>query len=115
MNNVEKAKLFAMLFPEQLEELIERMAQAYQYLSANEENFRGSRVNGLFTFEFWYRNAEAVNDQIIAYGDKLARDSTLFSEKLFQGQHAFFTTDCIIKHAAGSNSRKYKQAVALLF
>ncbi|RYJ44250.1 hypothetical protein NU09_0860 [Flavobacterium beibuense] len=115
MNNVEKAKLFAVLFPEQLEEILERIAQAYQYLSLNEDNFRGSRVNGLFTFDFWYGNAEEVNDQIILYGSRLARDSTLFSEKLFKGKHALFTTDCIYKHAKGSTSRKYKQAVELFF
>lgn len=115
MNNVEKAKLLALLFPEQLAGVLQAITQAYRYLSDNEEALREGWQNGLITFDFWQRNGEGVQAALTEYGSRLTKSSSLFADQLFDGYYALFTIDCILKQAAESESLKYKQAVSLLF
>ena len=115
MNNVEKGKLLAALFPEQLAGLLESITQAYRYLSDNEESLRAGWQDKLITFGFWQRNAEGVQAAVTQYGSRLTKSSSLFADQLFDGYYALFTIDCILKQAKDSENPKYRQAVALLF
>ena len=115
MNNVEKGKLLAILFPEQLAGILESIAHAYRYLCDNEESLRQEWHNTLVTFDFWQGNAEGVQAAVNQYGARLTKSSSLFADQLFDGYYALFTIDCILKQAKDSENSKYRQAVALLF
>lgn len=115
LNNVEKGKLLASLFPEQVQGILESLQQACQYLTDNEDAIRGSWDNGFIPFEFWYRVAGNVADAIVRNGKSLTKSSSLFADHLFDGHNALFTIDCIVKQAKHNESKKYRQAIALLF
>jgi hypothetical protein len=115
LNNVEKGKLLAALFPEQMQGILESLQQACQYLTDNEEEIRSTWDNGFIPFEFWYRVAGNVADAIVRNGKGIAKSSSLFADHLFDGHNALFTIDCIIRQAKHNDNDKYRQAVALLF
>lgn len=115
LSNVEKGKLLAALFPEQVQGILESLQQAYQYLTDNEEAIRSGWYNGFITFEFWYRVAGNVAEAIRRNGKSLTKSSSLFADYLFDGHNALFTIDCIVKQAKHNENTKYRQAVALLF
>ena len=115
LNNVEKGKLLAALFPEQVQGILESVQQAWQYLTDNEDAIRSEWDNGFITFEFWYRVAGNVADAIVRNGKSLTKSSSLFADHLFDGHNALFTIDCVVKQAKHSENLKYRQAVALLF
>lgn len=115
LNNVEKGKLLAALFPEQMQGILESLQQAWQYLTDNEDAIRSEWDNSFIPFEFWYRVAGNVADAIVRNGKSLTKSSSLFADHLFDGHNALFTIDCIVKQAKHSENPKYRQAVALLF
>jgi len=115
LNNVEKGKLLATLFPEQVQGILESLQQTYQYMTDNEEAIRSSWDNGFIPFEFWYRVATNVADAIRRNGKSLTKSSSLFADHLFDGHNALFTIDCIVKQVKHNENTKYRQAVTLLF
>lgn len=115
LNHVEKGKLLAALFPEQVQGILESLQQAYQYLTDNEEAIRSGWDNGFIQFNFWYRVAGNVADAVQRNCKSLTKSSSLFADNLFDGHNALFTIDCIVKQAKHNESTKYRQAVALLF
>lgn len=115
MNNVEKGKLLATLFPEQLAGILDCIIGEYRHLTDNEDSLRAAWNKGLTGFDFWYRYAEKVHDSVNRHGIRLTKNSSLFAEELFEGYCADFTIECIQKHAAWTPYSKYRQAVALLF
>ncbi|WP_159798906.1 hypothetical protein [Flavobacterium sp. MK4S-17] len=119
MNNVDKGKLLATLFPEQVQGILDSLTAAHSFLNENEETLRSTWENTLLPLDFWLQLAEQAREIINHYGQKLAKSTSLFSDQLFDGYIAIFTIDCIVKHAASvpplpENSR-YRLAVQLLF
>lgn len=115
LNNVEKGKLLAGLFPSEMQGLIETIKGMQEYLITNEKEIRSAWDNSFLPAEFWYRIADNVAEAITEYGDKLAKRPRLFADQLFDGYNALFTIDCIIKGKCKSGNAKLKQAVELLF
>lgn len=119
MNNVDKGKLLATLFPEQVQGILESITAAHAFLNENEETLRSTWENTLLPFDFWLRLAEQAREIINNYGQKLAKSTSLFSDQLFDGYIAIFTIDCIAKHASSvpplPENNRYGLAVKLLF
>ena len=119
MNNKEKGKLVAALFPEQVAGILESLTAAYKFLTDNEDTLRTTWDNGMLPFDFWYRQAAEVAAVVQRHSKPLAKSSSLFSEQLFSGYHALFTIDCIVKHAASMpplpENIRYGLCVRLLF
>lgn len=119
MNNVEKGKLLATLFPEQLKGILDSLTGGYNFLTENEEALRSTWGNELLTFDFWYRQAAEVADTVKRHNRALTNSSSLFADQLFDGYHALFTIDCIVKQAASlpplPENKRYELAVQLLF
>lgn len=115
LNNVEKGKLLAGLFPEELQGILNSLQQAYEYLTQHEDSIRSQWDNGFIQFTFWYRVAGNVAQALDRQGNSLSKSSSLFAEALFDGHNALFTIDCILKQAKDNENPKYRQAVALLF
>jgi hypothetical protein len=119
MNNVDKGKLLATLFPEQVQGILDSLTEAHAFLNNNEETLRNSWENSLITFDFWMQLAEQSHGIISNYGQKLSKSTSLFSDQLFDGYIAILTIDCIAKQAAAlpplPENRRYGLAVQLLF
>ncbi len=115
LNNVEKGKLLASLFPAELQGILDSLQQACQYLTDNEQAIHEVWDNGFFPFTFWQRIAANIAEALRKYDSRLTKSSNLFADQLFDGYNALFTIDCIIKQAKHSENTKYRQAVALLF
>ena len=119
MNNVDKGKLLATLFPEQVQGTLDSLTEAHAFLNNNEETLRNSWENSLITFDFWMQLAEQAHNIISDYGQKLSKSTSLFSDQLFDGYIAIFTIDCIAKQSAAlpplPEHIRYGLAVKLLF
>lgn len=119
MNNKEKGRLLAALFPEQVAGILESLTASYAFLSDNEDALRATWDNGMLSFDFWQQQAAAVAAVAARHKKALAKSSTLFSEQLFSGYHALYTIDCIAKQAAAlpplPENIRYGMCVKLLF
>jgi len=119
MNNVDKGKLLATLFPEQVQGILDSLTEAHAFLNDNEETLRSSWENSLITFDFWMQLAEQAHGITGNYGYKLAKSTSLFADQLFDGYIAIFTIGCIVKQAAAlpplPENNRYGLAVKLLF
>jgi hypothetical protein len=119
MNNVEKGKLLAGLFPDKVQGILEEIHKGYDYMAANEQSLRTEWANSLFPFEFWYRVAGNVATAAKQYGKKLSKRNSLFADQLFDHYNALYTIDCIVKQSEAlpelPENDTYKLAVRLLF
>ncbi len=119
MNNVDKGKLLATLFPEKVQGILDSLAAAYAFLNDNEETLRSSCDNTLLDFDFWMQLAGQAHDIRRQYGQRLAKSTSLFADQLFDGYIAIFTIDCIVRQAAAlpplPDNRRYALAVKVLF
>lgn len=119
MNNVDKGKLLATLFPEQVQGILDSLTAAHAFLNENEETLRSTWENTLLPFDFWMQLAEQAHSIIRNYGQKLTKSTSLFSDQLFDGYLAILTIDCIVKQAAAlpplPENRRYRLAVQMLF
>lgn len=98
MNNVERGKLLADLFPNEVQGILNAIQAIYKMLKDNESEVRADWDNGFISADAWYRLADEVTEIVQKEGDKLLR-SKRFSEQLFSGYYAIFTIDCIVKYA----------------
>lgn len=114
LNNMEKVKLLADLFPDELQGILNAIPLIYEMLSQNKVDIASKWNNPLISFDSWYRLATSVNTVVAERGSKLLK-SKRFSEELSDGYLAFFTIDCIVKYA--ENERKdsnfYHMVIAL--
>ena len=119
MNNVDKGKLLATLFPEQVQGILDSLTAAHAFLNENGETLRSTWENTLLPFDFWLQLAEQAREIINHYGQMLAKSTSLFADQLFDGYIAIFTIDCIVKHASAlpplPENERFGIAVKLLF
>lgn len=114
LNNVERGKLLADLFPDELQGILDAIPLIYETLSRNKADIAGQWNNPLITFDSWFRLATGVNTVITEHGSKLLK-SKRFSDELFDGYYAFFTIDCMVKYAEKErkDSNFYHMVIAL--
>ena len=116
MNNVERARLLAGLFPQELAGILTDIGQRVDYLQTHREEIEKTWDNGLLTFAFWSDLAQRVGEVLEKYQSRLLERPKLFADQLFDGYNALFTVDCIVKYAeAGNGSKPFRLAVDMLF
>lgn len=98
LNNVEKGKLLADLFPNEIPAILEFIKSMYINLTDNETIIKKDWDNGLINAELWYRIAKDVDMSIISNEKRLIK-SRCFSDQLFDSYNALYTIDCIVKYA----------------
>lgn len=98
MNNVEKGKLLADLFPEELQGLLDAIVHMHRALTENMEEIKRNWDNGFIPVDTWCRLAEDIKEIIEREKKQLLR-SRRFGDQLFDGYYALFTVDCIVKYA----------------
>lgn len=116
MDNVERARLLAGLFPQELPGILTDIGQRVDYLQTHREEIERTWDNGLLTFAFWSDLAQRVGEILEKYQSRLLERPRLFADQLFDGYNALFTVDCIVKYAeAGNGSKPFRLAVDMLF
>ena len=98
MNNIEKGKLLARLFPNEIKSILNAMNSIYKMLIENKKEIVENWDNPLISSQRWYKLAELSNDIITKNNSKLI-SANRFANELFNGYIAFFTIDCIVKYA----------------
>ncbi|MXN91678.1 hypothetical protein GR160_10615 [Flavobacterium sp. Sd200] len=115
MDNVDRGKLFAGWFPEEIQGFLEAVKGAYDYIVAHEAEIRETGEGVVFNADFWFKVAGNVAAAIEKHGKRLAKNQNLFADQLFDGYNALFTVDCLRKYQYLTNNPKFAQAVQLLF
>jgi ABC-type nitrate/sulfonate/bicarbonate transport system substrate-binding protein len=115
LDSVDKGKLFAGWFPDEMQGFVEAVKGAYEYMVAHEAEIRETGEGVIYNVDFWFKVAANVAAAIEQYGKRLAKNQNLFADQLFDGYNALFTVDCLYKYQHKTNNPKFVQAVRLLF
>lgn len=116
MTNVDKGYMLAKLFPEELPGILSDLKIRAEYLLNHQKDIQKEWGNGLITLEFWSDLARSILTITEKYQTKLVERPRLFADQLFDGYHALFTTDAIVKYAqSGNGSTSFQLAVELFF
>lgn len=98
LNNVEKGKLLADLFPSEIPHIIDFISTMYCNLTDNETVVKKDWNNGMIHVEMWYRIAKDVQHAINS-NSRVIQKSRCFADQLFDHYNALYTIDCIVKYA----------------
>lgn len=119
MNHIEKGRLLTGLFPERLTDMLRAVRQGYENLKRNKKTLRPSWNNSFHSFDYWYALAANAAEAAAQYESGSIKGTQLLSEKLFTGCTAYYSIDCIAKHAQTlpetPENTAYKTGVRLLF
>lgn len=115
INNVEKGRLIAALFPEETERIVAAVKSTCDYLFDNEQQIRQEWDVSFIPAELWYRIAANLRDAIAKNGNRIFKNKRTFADQLFDGYNAMLTIDCIVKSKYGTDDAKFRQAVELFF
>ncbi|MEN5232441.1 hypothetical protein [Sphingobacterium faecium] len=98
LNNIEKGKLLADLFPDELASILGAITKMRNMMIDNKEEIVSNWNNGFFSVELWYRLAEELSIEVRTQRKSLLT-ARKFAGRLFQGYRALFTIHCIITYA----------------
>lgn len=117
MDNVEKGYLLAKLFPERLKDLTSFIQRETERFRTNEDFLHSNwGDNTLITSSFWYGLVGQTEQILKRYNAWMYTSPRLFSDQLFDGYIAIFTTNCLMEYMDDQEcDQKFKQAVHLLF
>lgn len=117
LNNVERAKLFHELFPDEIPAILEYVKILSITIEEEKEILNSKWDNQLFSFAFWLSLANDTKKKIDQYGKKLHKSSRLFADQLFDGYAALYLAHCLIQLISQQEhqNKKFSKAVELLF
>lgn len=116
MNNMERAALLYNLFPKEIPALIDFTKGIAEINQQEEARQREQWKNGLFSFDFWMAQVNAVADEIA--GHRTGKFTKMeFSVRLFEGYKAMFMHHCLTLYTTTRQhpNEKFTQAIDLLF
>lgn len=114
MTNLEKGKLLANLYPNEIQGILNSIESTFKMLFENKEDFERNWDYPLISFGPWIRLAELCNEVIIKNKRKLLVGN-YFATKLFNGYISLFTIDCILKYAEEKKDTRFWHLVQALF
>ncbi|WP_276481006.1 hypothetical protein [Paraflavitalea pollutisoli] len=118
MNNVQRAKLLAVLLPEELPAFLEAMKDYCDQITADPDTVQTSfdnNPNPILSARDWINMAKETRTSIDRYGVRLTK-ATLFADQLFDGFLALYTSHCIACYAKTlPDQNPFRKAATLLF
>ena len=107
LNNVERAKLFFELFPENIPGIICCIKSIAGTICNDPADMKQKWKHQIFTAGFWIGLTADIRKRIDKYLQRLAKSSRLFSDQLFDGYNALFSVHCLQQYIkAEENSGK---------
>ena len=115
--NVERAKLLFDLFPAEIPKFISFMTELTDAIIDNPDKIRSKAIDQIHTTEFWQQLVNDAKIKLDKYGVRLAKQSRLFSEQLFNGYNSIYAHYCLNQYIIKEEglNRKFRHAVLLLF
>jgi len=116
LNNLEKGRLLADLFPEQLENICKEVLKQAEYFLENEEHIRAHWAGSIVTDNFWYSLVQNAVRRTKECGNRLYKNHRWFSDQLFDGYDAVFTIYCLVVYATKAECNyRLRYCIYLLF
>jgi hypothetical protein len=116
LSNLERGKLLAELFPEEIHNILKAVGETCEELEANTAAYRAQWKDPLLNFDFWMHLSKNSYFIITRYKHPKQMNIRVIIEQLFFGHNALFTINCVLKYAEkGVENSKLKQAIELLF
>lgn len=117
MFNIDKASLLHKLFPTEIPDLLEFIAEMADVLIREQERCRKSWDVPIIDFEIWLESANQMKRRIALMKGAMIASSGIFAEQLFEGLFALFTAHCLITYVTNRQhlNPKFTQAVHLFF
>ncbi|QDW25132.1 hypothetical protein FFJ24_010040 [Pedobacter sp. KBS0701] len=115
LTNTMKGRLLFELFPDEMPALLDHLAAVCADFRTNHEEYKKNWRDGFMSFDYWFSLSEECAALLKKHGHTMRKNSKVFSDQLFYGYTALFVNDRIVKYAAHSASKKFKQAVELLY
>lgn len=116
MFNVEKGKLLAGLFPQEIPNITLFIEQETVRFLSNEELIKSQWKQGLVTSNLWFDLVRNVEKAVKKYGTRFRKNHNLFRDQLFDGYDALFTINCLIEYSLTEDCHhRLKLAIHLLF
>jgi hypothetical protein len=117
LNNVERAKILFELVPADIAAFIAFEKEMADFIVRDPEPLRKNWDNPLFSLGVWVRLATDASTAIEKYGERLSKNSRLFTDQLFDGYTALFSAHCLQQFVQHEELKdpKFKAAVELFF
>ena len=116
MSYLDRGKLLADLFPEELSKLTGYIKRKCQLFKDNESQIRERWKITLYTADFWFNHVTAIDEAIWDNGNTLHTSRRRFAYQLFDGYTALVTMYCLIDYAEGEDCDiDLKETIHLLF
>ncbi|WP_162903245.1 hypothetical protein [Taibaiella koreensis] len=116
MNNTEKAKLLASLFPEHIQPMSEAISDGCHYLLNNTDIVKEEWDNPILTANFWLQVATDVAGTLKTAHRNIGRSAAVFSDNLFYSFRALISIEYVLRYAmALEGEKKFRLAVQMLF
>ncbi|MCT2561850.1 hypothetical protein [Chryseobacterium herbae] len=116
MFNVDKGKLLASLFPQEIPNITLLIEQETLRFLNNEELIKSQWTGTLVTANLWFDLVRNVEKAVKKYGNRFPKNHNLFRDQLFDGYDALFTINCLIEYSLTKDcNHRLKLAIHLLF
>ncbi|MBO9676313.1 MAG: hypothetical protein J7577_22925 [Sphingobacteriaceae bacterium] len=116
MDNVDKGRLLADLFPLELANITQYIQREAEQIRKQEQFIRTHWASTLFNVNFWFSLLENVDKKIKKNGTQLHKKHRWFADQLFDGYDALFTLYCLQELAIKKDcNRELAQAIHLFF
>lgn len=116
VNNLERAKIIAQLFPEQMPTMVQAIKNYCQYVVDNEQAVKDGWNNGFISFEWWLNLCKALLKAIESNKKGIDKKVGWFTDQLFDGYLAIVSGHALIILAKDKDTHpKLQQAITLFF
>lgn len=117
MSSKDKARLLHELFPEHMQELIRFIEAVCLTIIEDEQLLRIRWQYQTVDFDRWLTLAQIIFARIAQNGEGITTEPELFAQRLFSGDFAVFTIDCIQSYTKVRKhpDNKFTQATDFFF
>ncbi|MDR6919542.1 hypothetical protein [Chryseobacterium sp. 2987] len=116
MDNIDRAYLFAKLFPDELRDITEFIKTVADEYYKNEDFVRSIWTGNPIDIDPWYDLVGNFRHRYTANGTRLYKNCQVFTDQLFDGLDALFTIDALLNYTTQARcGDELRQAIHLFF
>lgn len=115
LNNVERAKILAELFPEFMFDMVDMIEKVATMIIEDKQNLEKDWGRNIVSFPMWLQLAENAKRRIEADRKMMAAKPRRFADQLFDGYDGIFGAHCLLELTKVHKDEKLVQAINLYF